>query len=175
MLMKLQGVVRNDQFLVHYVFHAYFCNSVLMIREKVVPYRGDIATRSDMKCNITYLCITFFSTWYRPKSKIKDFCWGKVTHLMDLLLAWLPAILLISYFYITVTSHQCHVVLYHRTLDYASQSLLWEYFVYIDGLVQDCSNFSALAMVLLQSCTKPSINAKYHSQCRTESYEYMYL
>ena len=27
----------------------------------------------------------------------------------------------------------------------------------IDGLVQDCNNSSALAMVLLQSCTKPSI------------------
>ena len=29
--------------------------------------------------------------------------------------------------------------------------------VYIGGLVQDCSNSSALAMELLQSCTKPSI------------------
>ena len=28
---------------------------------------------------------------------------------------------------------------------------------YIDGLVQDCSNSSALAMELLQSCTKPSM------------------
>ena len=28
---------------------------------------------------------------------------------------------------------------------------------YIDGLVQDCSNSSALAMELLQSCTKPLI------------------
>ena len=28
---------------------------------------------------------------------------------------------------------------------------------HIDGLVQDCSNPSALAMELLQSCTKPSI------------------
>ena len=32
---------------------------------------------------------------------------------------------------------------------------------YIDGLVQDCSNSSALAMELLQSCTKPSICAVY--------------
>ena len=30
--------------------------------------------------------------------------------------------------------------------------------VHIDGLVQDCSNSSALAMELLQSCTKPSIS-----------------
>ena len=29
------------------------------------------------------------------------------------------------------------------------------YWVYIDGLVQDCSNSSALVMELLQSCTKP--------------------
>ena len=28
---------------------------------------------------------------------------------------------------------------------------------HIDGLVQDCSNSSALAMELLQSCTKPSV------------------
>ena len=32
-------------------------------------------------------------------------------------------------------------------------------YAYIDGLVQDCSNSSALAMELLQSCTKPSIYA----------------
>ena len=39
---------------------------------------------------------------------------------------------------------------------------LWESVLfegYIDGLVQDCSNSSALAMELLQSCTKPSIYA----------------
>ena len=28
----------------------------------------------------------------------------------------------------------------------------------IDGLVQDCSNFIANALELLQSCTKPSIS-----------------
>ena len=28
---------------------------------------------------------------------------------------------------------------------------------YIDGLVQDCNHSSALALELLQSCTKPSI------------------
>ena len=33
---------------------------------------------------------------------------------------------------------------------------------HIDGLVQDCSNSSALAMELLQSCTKSSI---YKSPC----------
>ena len=35
---------------------------------------------------------------------------------------------------------------------------------YIDGLVQDCSNSSALAMELLQSCTKPSNFALANSQ-----------
>ena len=29
-------------------------------------------------------------------------------------------------------------------------------YIYIDGLVQDCSNSSALAMELLQSCIEPS-------------------
>ena len=29
---------------------------------------------------------------------------------------------------------------------------------YFDGLVEDCSNTSALAMKLLKSCTKPSIS-----------------
>ena len=33
--------------------------------------------------------------------------------------------------------------------------------VYINGLMQDCSNSSALAMELLQPCTKPSICAHY--------------
>ena len=35
----------------------------------------------------------------------------------------------------------------------------------IDGLVQDCSNSSALAMELLQSCTKPSISGS-SPRCR---------
>ena len=34
---------------------------------------------------------------------------------------------------------------------------------HIDALVQDCSNASALAMELLQSCTKPLIYQCYHS------------
>ena len=36
------------------------------------------------------------------------------------------------------------------------QNILEELAQYIDGLVQDCSNSSALAMELLPSCTKPS-------------------
>ena len=36
-------------------------------------------------------------------------------------------------------------------------SALMSFFVYFDGLVQDCSNPSALAMGLLQPCAKPSI------------------
>ena len=34
---------------------------------------------------------------------------------------------------------------------------LWKSTGHIEGLVQDCSNSSTLAMELLQSCTKPSI------------------
>ena len=36
---------------------------------------------------------------------------------------------------------------------------------YIEGLVQDCSHSSALAMELLQSSTKPSINLR----CKTSA------
>ena len=35
----------------------------------------------------------------------------------------------------------------------------WKHY---DGLVQDCSNSSALAMELLQSCTEPSISVSHH-------------
>ena len=37
----------------------------------------------------------------------------------------------------------------------------WKIIPYFDGLVQDCSNSSELAMELLQSCTKPSIYSFY--------------
>ena len=46
-------------------------------------------------------------------------------------------------------------VLYEITLAARFQTVRGD--VHIDGLVQDCSNSSALAMELLQSCTKPSI------------------
>ena len=39
---------------------------------------------------------------------------------------------------------------------------------YMDGLVQDCSNPSALAMELLQSCTKPSILLNDCQSCYVE-------
>ena len=32
------------------------------------------------------------------------------------------------------------------------------YYEYIDGLVQDCSNFTANALELLQSCSEPLIS-----------------
>ena len=39
---------------------------------------------------------------------------------------------------------------------------IWELFrQYIDGLMHDCSNSSALAVELLQSCTKSSILSEY--------------
>ena len=49
---------------------AYFYDSAIMIREKVVLHRGDIANRGDTKRIVTYLCITFISTWYKPTPKI---------------------------------------------------------------------------------------------------------
>ena len=42
---------------------------------------------------------------------------------------------------------------------YIRDFTVYIYIVYIDGLVQDCSNSSALAMELLQSCTNPLIYA----------------
>ena len=42
-----------------------------------------------------------------------------------------------------MTSHECHAVSNHRQLHF-------------DGLMQGCSNSSALAVELLQCCTKPS-------------------
>ena len=50
--------------------------------------------------------------------------------------------------------------------------LCWRYmiffYIHITGLVQDCSNSSALAMELLQSCTKPSIWSLNTSKCTEE-------
>ena len=40
--------------------------------------------------------------------------------------------------------------------------------IYLDGLVQDCSNSIAKALELLQSCTKPSIyHMSIQQQCKT--------
>ena len=36
-----------------------------------------------------------------------------------------------------------------------------------DGLLQDCSNSSALAMELLQSCTKPSKRPMFYQESTT--------
>ena len=44
---------------------------------------------------------------------------------------------------------------------------LWIEENYVDGLVQDCSNSSALALELLQSCTKPSMYSLCNSLCVT--------
>ena len=43
--------------------------------------------------------------------------------------------------------------------------------IHIDGLVQDCSNSSALAMELLQSCTRPSISCYSHYSCTHSAHD----
>ena len=52
-------------------------------------------------------------------------------------------------------------VFFDATLDNLLNNQVTSDFIYqeahVDGLVQDCSNSSALAMELLQSCTKPSM------------------
>ena len=47
---------------------------------------------------------------------------------------------------------QCERALGETMMAHDSEWMNWQ----IDGLVQDCSIFSALAMEILQSCTKPS-------------------
>ena len=52
-------------------------------------------------------------------------------------------------------SIQCQYVLKRIVIFKIRHPCFYSY--HIDGLVQNCSNSSALAMELLQSCTKPSI------------------
>ena len=62
-------------------------------------------------------------------------------------------------------AHSCHPLthrrletrLIHITMDHITQQPLLG-LLYTNGLVQDCSNSSALAMELLQSCTMRSIS-----------------
>ena len=54
-----------------------------------------------------------------------------------------------------------HIVAANRGVGFVNTvNTFTPYWNHIDGLVQDCSNSSAYALELLQSCTKPSI---YHS------------
>ena len=46
---------------------------------------------------------------------------------------------------------------YRHVYGFLVKETWWPCLQNIDGLVQDCSNSDALAMELLQSCTKPSI------------------
>ena len=48
-----------------------------------------------------------------------------------------------------------HKIVHLKYRDILDGIEMWA--VYMDGLVQDCSNSNALAMELLQFCTKPSI------------------
>ena len=51
----------------------------------------------------------------------------------------------------------CYVVFKQELIAPNSYDFCLDQEDYVDGLVQDCSNSSALAVELLQSCTKPSI------------------
>ena len=52
---------------------------------------------------------------------------------------------------------RCVLCGYGRVYLYRSVLLRWYHENYIDGLVQDCSVSSALAMEILQSCSKPTM------------------
>ena len=65
--------------------------------------------------------------------------------------------------YIETVCHKPHVIRLPPDLNSQAHPTVYAIkyahcFGYIDGLVQDYSNSSALAMELLQSCTKPSIS-----------------
>ena len=59
------------------------------------------------------------------------------------------------------------VITYLRFYFFSTWS--WKIIPYFDGVVQDCSNSSDLAMELLQSCTKPSIYFFTFSRPRSRS------
>ena len=61
--------------------------------------------------------------------------------------------------------HDAHVMSQFFKNDVHGLTVAWMYEHDINGLVQDCSNSSALAMELLQSCTDPSM---YGSICNKE-------
>ena len=58
--------------------------------------------------------------------------------------------------------HHCWIYIKHHNCSISTLHEIWEaeFCSHINGLVQDCSNSSALVMELLQSCTKPSINIR---------------
>ena len=73
--------------------------------------------------------------------------------------------------------------LFHHIMcstDQAHQSFIVEFYHHVDGLAQDCSNSSALAMELLQFCTKPSIwsysyySRSPHCKCLHSQWQHSY-
>ena len=67
--------------------------------------------------------------------------------------------------YVMPMSRPCPLMFCDHSHGYQIPQAIWgslEGVSYYDGLVQDCSNSSALAMELLQSCAKPSIMSNRH-------------
>ena len=84
---------------------------------------------------------------------------------------WLPhAIALLSDLHINIMLWYFLRIYWQYTIVYIFS---WFLYHYIDGLVQDCSISSALAMEILQSCTKPSI--WYYADQRLSAIAFLYL
>ena len=75
----------NNGFLVHGVFQAFCCNSVLMNRGKIVPHKDGVTNKGDMRRNTAYLFSTSFSTWYMLRSKINLYIQHASVHRHSLL------------------------------------------------------------------------------------------
>ena len=52
-----------------------------------------------------------------------------------------------------------------------SLRIFFSHMAYLDGLVQDCVISSALAMEILQSCSKPSILSEVHQNVSENNHE----
>ena len=117
------------------------------------------------------LCL--LNCWFRRRSKktlklcVTGLCEGnspvtgefpaqKASNVENVSIWWRHLFKLWLTFFLSHSNTACKTVQFERVLTTASSIQM-----YIDGLMQDCSNSSALAMELLQSCTTPSLCGKW--------------
>ena len=115
-------------------------------RQAIVWTNAGIWLIGSLGTNFSEILIKIQTPWFKKKrlkvssAKGQPFCHGlNVWIHLQLERGTRPSISAVL-IYISFAVDQCHTEILH-----------------FDGLVQDCSNSSALAIELLQSCTKPSI------------------
>ena len=92
---------------------------------------------------------------YRPQRTIRTVSWNRLNSLF-IIHKWYRC----SKENSSPSTHIFDAAIHLRTRRSPTEYCIvfpWQLFLYIDGLMQDCSNSSALAMELLLSCTKLSI------------------